>query len=250
MPVADLAMEFSASLEAVWTFLRDGGVFMVCLVALSLLSVAVMLYKAIVLRAENIIPLLAQEALADADQYIASGHSSQLIDVLRKNQSPLSRIGLTAITGGHSDRVEATAAVEAKAREEVVGLERGIALLEVVITIAPLLGLLGTVSGLVAVFSNLDAGGFVGSRAEVARGIAEALNTTIAGLAIAVPTVVAHSYFTKKLEGMGVRMELLTSGLLSALCKPPDTGGLKPAFSQASLSSPPGAPSTGSHTTP
>ncbi|MFP6873312.1 MAG: MotA/TolQ/ExbB proton channel family protein [Verrucomicrobiales bacterium] len=250
MPVADLAMEFSASLETVWTFLRDGGVFMVCLVALSLLSVAVMLYKAIVLRAENIIPLLAQEALADADQYIASGNSSQLIDVLRKNQSPLSRIGLTAITGGHSDRVEAAAAVEAKAREEVVGLERGIALLEVVITIAPLLGLLGTVSGLVAVFSNLDVGGFVGSRAEVARGIAEALNTTIAGLAIAVPTVVAHSYFTKKLEGMGVRMELLTSGLLSALCKPPDAGGLKPAFSQASLSSPPGAPSTASHTTP
>jgi biopolymer transport protein ExbB len=250
MPVADLAMEFSASLEAVWTFLREGGVFMICLVALSLLSVAVILYKAIVLRAENIIPEQAQEALVNADQFVASGQVPQLIEVLRKSQSPLSRIGLTAITGGHSDRVEAAAAIEVKAREEVVGLERGIALLEVVITIAPLLGLLGTVSGLVAVFSNLDAGGFVGSRAEVARGIAEALNTTIAGLAIAVPTVVAHSYFTKKLERMGVRMELLTCGLLSALYKPQDADGLNPAFTQASLLPPPDAPSTANHIIP
>ena len=83
MPVADLAMEFSTSLEAVWTFLREGGVFMICLVALSLLSVAVILYKAIALRAENIIPLQAQEALVNADQFVASGQMLQLIDALR-----------------------------------------------------------------------------------------------------------------------------------------------------------------------
>ena len=79
-------------------------------------------------------------------------------------------------------------------------------MLEVVITIAPLLGLLGTVSGLVSVFSNL---GESAEHSAIAIGIAEALNTTIAGLAIAVPTVVAHSFFMKKIEKMGVRMEIL-----------------------------------------
>lgn len=81
------------------------------------------------------------------------------------------------------------------------------------ITIAPLLGLLGTVSGLVNVFSNL---GDSADHGAIAIGIAEALNTTIAGLAIAVPTVVAHSFFMKKIEKMGVRMEILLGGLLAA----------------------------------
>ena len=56
---------------------------------------------------------------------------------------------------------------------------------------------------------------------QVSSGIAEALNTTIAGLAVAVPTVIAHSYFTKKLERMGVRMEVLTDNLISAFYKNP-----------------------------
>ena len=233
--IADLAIEFSAAFEAVLAFLRDGGVFMAFLIVLSLLTVAVILYKAIALRVDNIAPLRVQKALAKADDFVAKGELPQLIELLRHKKSPLSRIGLTAITGGYSGRAEATAATEAKAREEVVGLERGIAVLEVVITIAPLLGLLGTVSGLVAVFSNLDVGGVVGGRAEVARGIAEALNTTIAGLAIAVPTVVTHSYFTKKLERVGVRMESLSNGLLTALCKPRSPDVLDPAFAEESL---------------
>lgn len=233
--IADLTIEFSAAFEAVWAFFSDGGVFMAFLVVLSLLSVAVILYKAIALRVDNIAPLRVQKALANADDFVAGGELPQLIDLLRGNKSPLSRIGLVAITGGYSGRAEAASATEAKAREEIVGLERGIALLEVVITIAPLLGLLGTVSGLVAVFSNLDIGGVAGGRAEVARGIAEALNTTIAGLAIAVPTVVTHSYFTKKLERVGVRMESLSNGLLSALCKPRSPEVLDPAFAEESL---------------
>ncbi len=233
--IADLAIEFSASLDSVWAFLLEGGVFMLFLVAVSLLSVAVIIYKSITLRADAIVPLRIQQILIKADDFVAEDELPQLVDLLDANKSPLSRIGLTAINGGYSSRAEATAVTEAKAREEVVALERGIALLEVVITIAPLLGLLGTVSGLVAVFSNLDVGGVAGGRAEVARGIAEALNTTIAGLAIAVPTVVAHSYFTKKLERMGVRMESLINGLLSALCKPRNTGVLNPVFTEESL---------------
>jgi biopolymer transport protein ExbB len=233
--LADLAIEFSASFDAVWAFLRDGGFFMALLVGVSLLSVTVILYKVVTLLAENVAPARVQKALANADDYVSSGELPKLIELLRGKKSPLSRIALTTITGGYSGRAEATAATEAKAREEIVGLERGIAPLEVVITIAPLLGLLGTVSGLVAVFSNLDVGGGVGGRAEVARGIAEALNTTIAGLAIAVPTVVAHSYFTKKLERMAVRMESLSNGLLSALCKPRNPEVLDPAFAEESL---------------
>jgi len=213
---ADFSTEFSGSLDSIGRFIGDGGVFMLCLVALSLLSVAVIVYKALTLRERNVVPEGAQEALGNAGEFVASGETEKLSGCLRDAPSALSRVAGGVIAGDHGDRASATTAAEADAREEVVELEKGIALLEVVITIAPLLGLLGTVSGLVGVFTNLDPTGASGARAEVARGIAEALYTTIAGLAVAVPTVIAHSYFTRKLERMGVRMEVLIGGLLAA----------------------------------
>lgn len=224
MPIADFTSEFAVSIDAVWGFVAEGGVFMFCLLLLSVLSVSVIVFKALMLRSEQVVPVRAQVALAG----VAAGGAAGLAGELRAAPSPLSRIALGAMAGDHPDRAEASITVEANAREEVVKLETGIALLEVVITIAPLLGLLGTVSGLVGVFSNLDSGGGAGNHAAVARGIAEALNTTIAGLAVAIPTVIAHSYFIKKLERMGVRMEVLVGGLLSVLYRSSGGAGLEP----------------------
>lgn len=228
MPLADLSSEFSASLDAVWRFASEGGVFMLFLIGLSVLSAAVIVFKALALRAEQVVPQRAQVALAEADTFVKAAEQARLAGELRGAPSPLSRIGMSAMAGDHPDRAEASIAVEANAREEVVKLEAGIALLEVIITIAPLLGLLGTVSGLVGVFTNLDSSGGAGDHAAVARGIAEALYTTIAGMAVAIPTVIAHSYFTKKLERMGVRMEVLVGGLLSALYRSSGNSGGAP----------------------
>ena len=242
MLFADFFSEIAGATGSVAKFISDGGVFMYCLVALSVLSVSLIVFKGLVLRGEQVTPVAAQEALADAEHYIAAGEKAQLAEVLHSNPSALSRIGGNMIAAEHLDRHEAASAAEANAREEVVNLETGIPMMEVVITIAPLLGLLGTVAGLVGVFSNLNVGGSPGSHAEVARGIAEALNTTIAGLAVAVPTVVAHSYFVKKLERLGVRMEVLTDGLLSAIYRrAPREGTLPPRPAPASSETAPGA---------
>jgi biopolymer transport protein ExbB len=91
-------------------------------------------------------------------------------------------------------------------------LEEGIPILEVIVTIAPLLGLLGAVVGLVTVFGSFGGSGAEGAdgdTAMVARGIAEALHSTIAGLLVAIPTVIAHGYFSRKLDAISVRMELI-----------------------------------------
>jgi biopolymer transport protein ExbB len=229
MLLADFSSEFAASIDAVWRFVSQGGVFMLCLLTLSVLSVSVIVLKALVLRSEQVVPQQAQLALAEADAFLGVGEQARLAGELRAAPSPLSRIGMSAMAGDHPDRAEASIAVEANAREEVVKLEAGIALLEVIITIAPLLGLLGTVSGLVGVFTNLDMKGGADTNTAVARGIAEALYTTIAGMAVAIPTVIAHSYFTKKLERMGVRMEVLVGGLLSALYRGKLSPGGAPA---------------------
>ena len=184
------------------------------LLALSILSITVIIYKARDLRRRFVLPEDAVNAIENSPTSLGSGDASALISQLRTSPSTLGRLGLIALAGDHADKDDASRAVEARAREEVVVLEAGVALLEVVITIAPLLGLLGTVSGLVNVFSNL---GDTADNSAIAKGIAEALNTTIAGLAIAVPTVVAHSFFMKKIERMGVRLEILLGGLIASI---------------------------------
>ena len=134
---ASFISELSGSLDAVGRFVGDGGVFMICLLALSMLSLSVIVYKALALRAEKVVPTAAQESLAHAGEFVANGEVARLSESLRASPSALSRVALGAIGGGHEDRAAASEAVEANAREEVVELEKGIALLEVVITIAP-----------------------------------------------------------------------------------------------------------------
>ena len=200
--------------ESVWNFFYAGKLFMVFLLALSVLSISVIIYKALELRRRRVLADEAVHAIEAAPPHLEPRATAEIAGKLRASQSVLGRLGLLALSGEHADKEDASRAVEARAREEVVELESGVALLEVVITIAPLLGLLGTVSGLVSVFSNL---GDTADHAAIAVGIAEALNTTIAGLAIAVPTVIAHSVFMKKIEKMGVRMEILLGGLLASV---------------------------------
>ncbi|MEZ5434598.1 MAG: MotA/TolQ/ExbB proton channel family protein [Verrucomicrobiales bacterium] len=107
-------------------------------------------------------------------------------------------------------------AVESVAREEMVRLQTGIAALDVIITISPMLGLLGTVSGLVTVFGTLGASQDLSDPSVIAAGIAEALYTTIAGLAVAIVAVIVHRYLDKRIESLSVRLEILAGQLITA----------------------------------
>jgi biopolymer transport protein ExbB len=112
-------------------------------------------------------------------------------------------------------RNETVEMVETKARHEVVNLEKGLIVLEIITGIAPLLGLIGAVSGLVHVFSALGLSSGTSNTQAIAAGIAEALNATVFGLSIAVPTLIAFSYFSKKVEVMSVEIETLVVELIS-----------------------------------
>lgn len=209
--------QYPAAVRSVAYFLISGGFFMLLIVLCSLLALSVVLWKAFTLRRRHVVPDDLADVLENAEQSAAQGGAGHLAAASAASDSVLGRISHMALTRNFATQDEASQAVESKAREEVVHLESGVALLEVVITIAPLLGLLGTVKGLVGVFSTLGAGGGIGpDPAQLALGIAEALNTTIAGLAVAVPAVIAHSYFTKKIERLSVRMEVLVGRALAA----------------------------------
>jgi biopolymer transport protein ExbB len=99
----------------------------------------------------------------------------------------------------------------------MVRLERGLVVLEVITGIAPLIGLIGTVSGLIQVFASLGLSTGSADAKRIALGISEALTCTLFGLGIAVPALVGFVYFSKKVEVMSIEMESLVTDLISKL---------------------------------
>lgn len=184
-------------------YFSQGGIFIYIILGCSVLSVAVMIWKALALQQNRIIPTKIENAVLAGTQSI-----EELRPMYDADQSSLSRLCRLIAQSPSEDLVEAAA------RKELNRLRAGLNIIEIIITIAPLLGLLGTVSGLVTVFG--DFGGNADNGA-IAKGIAQALSTTIAGLAVAVPSVIAYSYFNRRLDTYAARLELILSQLCSSL---------------------------------
>lgn len=193
-----------------WEFLQAGGPFMIFLVATSVVSATFIIERGLALRRGKVVPA----GLEDALEKCQSKDDVPVLRVLAQQKpSALGRLVLAAIEHLPWPKADNADCVQTRARHEVVRLERGLVVLEVIVGIAPLLGLVGTIHGLITMFSDLSKSGIT-DNATVARGIAIALNTTLMGLLIAIPTVVAWSYFTKKVESLGVEMETLLDDFL------------------------------------
>ena len=224
MPVAaGFAESFTASLSKVWNFFVTGGWFMVPLIICSLILVAVVVWKVLDLKRERIIPESLAARLRDSGPLMAAGKFGTLQQALLHDNSVLAVICRSALLNRHPDQAAAARAAEATGREEVAVMERGISVMEVIFTIAPMLGLIGTVSGLVRIFSNFGEGAKDAAAAqEIAAGIAEAMNTTIAGLAVAVPALIAQVFFSRKVEHCALRMSSLVQNTLDAVWQTPE----------------------------
>ena len=186
---------------------------MIPLAACALTALVVTALRIRALQRENVLPRFVRNAIEKLAPGTDTGHLWRLVD---NNPAALARITRAGLRHLDLPRAENTEAVQTTARREIMRLEGGLAVLELIVGISPLLGLLGAISGLVNVFSNLGTGGQSGAdTAGVALGIAEALNTTIFGLAIAIPTLIVYTYFARRVEGMAVEMESLMASLLS-----------------------------------
>jgi biopolymer transport protein ExbB len=203
-----------ASLQSAIHFFQQGGFFMALLVICSFVSVTVTVMRGLALMRNVVLPPVIVhevEAIQPGDEDAAN----RLAKLVRNDQSALGRIihvGLHHLNWPKSENMEA---VQTRARREIVRLESGLFILEVIVGIAPLLGLLGAVSGLISVFAAFGSDAAAQDPHGIAKGISEALSTTIVGLAIAIPSLIAYSYFTKKVETMAADMESLIADLLT-----------------------------------
>lgn len=194
------------------TFMNKGGPFMWPLLLCSIVTVATIVMAAMTLRERKVLPLVIE---SEIERLMPGGNAERLIRIVNDDSSSLAAVVRTALQHLRWPRAENIESVQTRARRELVRLERGLIVLEVVTGIAPLIGLIGTVAGLVHVFSGLGLSTGASDTKAVALGISEALNCTIFGLCIAVPALIAFSYFSKKVEVMSVEMESLVSDLIA-----------------------------------
>jgi biopolymer transport protein ExbB len=204
--------ETANPLQSVLDFLLRGGLFMWPLLICSVVALTVIILRTMALRRRNVLPLVIE---SEIERLAPGGNPERLSRIVREDHSSLARIARVALQNMRAPRSENIEVVETRARHEMVILERGLIVLEIITGIAPLLGLIGAVSGLVHVFSHLGLSTGTSDTKAIALGISEALNATVFGLSIAVPTLIAFSYFSKKVEVMSVEMETLVVELIS-----------------------------------
>jgi len=204
-----------ALFENTLDFFIKGGIFMVLLLICSFVALTVMLLRLFALRRRAVIPALIEKEINKLRPGDEPGHLRHLI---QDDESPLSRIVEVAIRPYNANKQETLEVVQSRARQEIVRMESGLFILEIVVGIAPLLGLLGAVAGLVRVFGNIGSGAMSTSDLKgIASGIGEALSTTIVGLSIAIPALVAYTYFSRRVERLAVEMESLLADLIEKI---------------------------------
>jgi biopolymer transport protein ExbB len=188
---------------------------MVPLVLCSIISIAIIFERIISLRPTAVI----KPNLARAIHDLGYGGKTTLIEQLSVDEeTPLSRLVRACLMYTSWPKEENADAVQAYARREIVRLERGLVFLEVVTGLGPLLGLMGTILGLIRIFGSAGQSTDLSAQGTaIAAGIAEAMYCTVAGLFVAIPALIAYSLFSRHIEALTIDLETLCSELLGKL---------------------------------
>jgi biopolymer transport protein ExbB len=175
------------------------------LIATSIVGVAFIVERGLALRWHKIVP---PEIEATVESCQTPEDVPLLKRVCQQYDAPLSRLLLQAIDHLAWPQDDNADALQTRARHEIVRLDRGLVVLEIIVGIAPLLGLVGTIVGMMSVFGDVGQAGLTDA-AKLAQGIALILRATLAGLLIAIPSLIFWSYYSKKVEMLAVEMETL-----------------------------------------
>lgn len=205
-PEAGPGLKQQEERDTLFSLIVKGGVVMIPLGLCSVVGLAISVERMIGLSRDRIIPPGFIQGLKTAFGMGEADHIAASIRFCEDSASPVGRIfeaGLLSLPMGPSGVEKA---IEDAGSREVNKLKRSVRGLSIVGSISPLLGLLGTVYGLISVFQSASIGG-MGKADVLAKGIYEALVTTAAGLTIAIPMVLVYQYLSSKVEGMVDEMD-------------------------------------------
>ena len=185
------------------SFIIKGGVFMYPIIVCSILSLAIFFEKIWGLRRKKNIP---PSFLNEIEQLMKKKNVSEALELCDSNRSPISRIFSAGIKNYGKRREVIKERIEEVGRREASILERYLEALATIASISTLLGLLGTIAGMIKIFSVISSQSVV-NPGTLAGGISEALYTTAAGLTVAIPTLVFYRYLSSKSNFLVIEME-------------------------------------------
>ena len=186
---------------------------MVLIVLCSIVVLAICIERLITLNPKKIAP---PHLLATVWKQLKAGEMDAARLKTLKQSSPLGRILAAGLSNAYHGRDVMKESIQEAAQHVVHDLERYLNTLGTIAAISPLLGLLGTVLGMIKVFAEIMSQG-TGNASVLAGGISEALITTAAGLTVAIPALAMHRYFTGKIDAIVVELEQETIKLVDAL---------------------------------
>jgi biopolymer transport protein ExbB len=194
-------------------FFNKGGNFMWALLVLAIIGLAVIIERSITLqRAKADVKSLMEKVIGA----LKRGKYEEALQICADTTGPIPQILHAGLRQAKKGTVAVEKAIETAGIIEMSFLERGLIILATVANVAPLVGFLGTVSGMVSAFEAIAQAEQVSAKL-VASGISEALITTMTGLIIAVPTQIAHNLFVQRIDRFVVEMEDSAAELVDTL---------------------------------
>jgi len=200
-------------MAGIWEMLVKGGVVMIPLLITSIVGLAVFLERLWYLRRKKIIDSKTKFLINNIE---SQEDVEKAIKKLDSPKGPLQQIVTVTLENYTLPREEIKEKIVDQGRQESGKMEKGLVVLETVAGISPLMGLLGTVLGMIEVFQVISEEG-LGQTQNLSSGISQALITTVVGLSIAIPTLIAYNYLNHKVENLVLEIEDYSRKLLDRI---------------------------------
>jgi len=197
--------------QLAWMFQALGLFYTITFLGISFTFVALLVMNILAIRRENVVPM----ALIDGfEEHLNEKRYQEAYEMAKNDESFLGQVlsaGLAKLSGGYEQAVQA---MEEVGSEENMKLEHRLSYIALIGSIAPMVGLLGTVDGMIASFSVIANSPTAPKPSELAAGIATALFTTLVGLWIAIPAVTAYNLIKCRLARLMLEVGVLSEGLM------------------------------------
>jgi biopolymer transport protein ExbB/TolQ len=198
-------------------FFKAGGPYMFAILAVAVVILAFVLERFFVIG--RAAAFNATKFTNDVVSRAAKGDFTGAADLCRRSKNPVAAVSHAIVSRGHEDEEKMQVAADGAAMVALPPLSRRLPYLNMLANVATLLGLLGTIFGLITAFSAVDAADPAQRSAFLAKGISEALNTTAFGLLVAVPTLLLHGFLVSKVESVVEAVDQASVRLIDALSR-------------------------------
>lgn len=206
-----------------WDVIQKGGPMVYLIILLSIIAIAVIIERLYHLNKARID---SDKFMDDITNALKHNRIIEAVEMCNKTPGPIAHIIKAGILKHDRSRPEIKEAIEEAAQLEIPRMEKHLAILATIAHIAPLLGLLGTVTGMIKSFQIIQgkaASMLPVNPGDLAGGIWEALLATVAGLAVAIPSYVAYNYFLSQVDGLVYDMERSATDMVNILSSRRDT---------------------------